>query len=133
MFATGSRPGEVAEALGVDPTTISRWRAQEGVRARVAALRAELVEATIGAATDVASRALQEAVMATSQIEDPAKAARIWVELWKATSGRVGLPEHTTSSVTVEPAPTWMDAVRELVEQHGPDGAIEALDEIAGD
>jgi hypothetical protein len=95
LLAIGRRPSEVAEAVGVTRSTVSVWRSQPALRERVAALRADLVEQTLGQATEVASVALRHAWASALEIDDAAKRSRAMLELWKATSGRVGLPETT--------------------------------------
>lgn len=51
----------------------------------------------------------------------------------KAVLDRIGVPEETRSSVAVSTDAAMLDAVQAMVSERGADGAIEALEAMAGE
>lgn len=133
----GSRPVDVAKALGVVPATVQKWRKLPEYRAH-----REMLQATSDAdALDdaralrlAASRVLRRVLEAVDQAldegmraEDAIPAAKLVLEVYRATSAQTGLGETQHHQVTVGAPEAALAELRRIV-QTVPNEALDVIE-----
>ncbi len=59
-LASGRTVGQTAKMIGVDPSTIQRWKAEPAFQDRVHALRSEMFSVAVGRIASIAGMAVSE-------------------------------------------------------------------------